>query len=123
MSNFSNRRHGTAERYQKDGCRCEPCKKAYNTYSKVLRAKRTAARGGATPDPLLPHGRVGTYRNWGCRCQRCTDAVRDDAGTRRGSVAVREACPVCGREVSVNPSGTIRKHRVDGVRCNGSVAA
>ena len=58
--------HGTPNRYNYHGCRCEECKSA----KRQQRAARVA-RGV----PEYVHGTVNGYTGYDCRCERCRAAA------------------------------------------------
>jgi hypothetical protein len=83
--------HGTASRYNNDGCRCRPCKDAWATHMARMRANRRSRLLGESPLPRAnartgpkQHGTHSAYSNWGCRCDKCCLAHLLDQRERRG---------------------------------------
>jgi len=68
-------RHGTINAYNNLACRCQPCRDAWNDYSKTRRWK---AGKGPLHGPKLPrtprHGTRFEYVKHKCRCILCRQA-------------------------------------------------
>lgn len=62
--------HGTITAYNKDRCRCEPCRDANREHNRLYR-KRARKRG--VPDDA-EHGFARVYKFFGCRCWKCATA-------------------------------------------------
>lgn len=118
--------HGTRNTYLRHKCRCEPCVKAAQEYSrewyqknaerrKMLAAKWAAANKDA--ERVIPddkHGTVSGYEYWRCRCEQCRTAVRE-AKRQYGGYQPRP----CDEDI---PHGTRSKYR-RGCRCEFCVTA
>lgn len=63
--------HGTRNRYNNYGCRCEQCRDVEREYRRAWVAR---ARSRDVPEHV--HGTFNGYNNYGCRCQACTHANR-----------------------------------------------
>ncbi len=66
-----------------NGCRCNNCRDANQTYRRERRKingdhLRASARAGRRRRRLLAdwHGTLGGYTNHRCRCEACTEAMR-----------------------------------------------
>lgn len=72
-------RHGTANGYTNQGCRCDLCRAANVELNKRQRAKR---EGSLAPDDPR-HGKPSTYSNYRCRCELCRAANAERARVNR----------------------------------------
>lgn len=77
-------KHGTEYMYNRNACRCQPCKSAHAAKQAHGVAERAAL---LSADPTIrPHGNASTYKNWGCRCDSC---VAVGVAQRRAALARR----------------------------------
>jgi hypothetical protein len=68
-------RHGTANGYNNQKCRCDRCKAGWAVYTRGVKERRKAA----AKDPQDPrHGTPAFYGNHGCRCDKCRAAWAAD---------------------------------------------
>lgn len=66
--------HGTINRYQHYGCRCDECAPVGRAYTR----ERVSARKLLLDSlPSHYHGKRSTYSNWGCRRESCVAANRE----------------------------------------------
>jgi hypothetical protein len=70
--------HGKPATYTNHGCRCDPCREAWN--AECVRRKR--ARVGLELPEGRDHGQEPSYQ-WGCRCPLCREAHRVHATEKR----------------------------------------
>lgn len=76
--------HGTLNRYNNYGCRCEDCATALREQHRAWKARASQS----VPEHV--HGTRNGYTNYDCRCQPCIDAHteyfrRYRAGRRRAT--------------------------------------
>lgn len=65
----------------REGCRCDPCKKAHRERQYAQIERRHDA---LLLDPsIAPHGSRSTYNNYRCRCEPCSDAQAAYSRKRR----------------------------------------
>lgn len=69
-------RHGTPNGYNNQGCRCQPCRDAWNAYARPYQEAYRRRKGITPRRPGRTCGTVSAY-NAGCRCQPCRDAASE----------------------------------------------
>jgi hypothetical protein len=94
--------HGTVSRANA-GCRCVPCREAWNERAKARRQRQSPPE----------HGTPSAYRNHGCRCDACRAA---------GSVANKETFNAIASGAMVLGHGS-RQRYAAGCRCGVCVHA
>lgn len=61
--------HGNYSTYSNHGCRCEPCRVAWNAYLKELRVRRSMRLTRGLVE--VEHGTLRAYSHYQCRCREC----------------------------------------------------
>lgn len=116
--------HGKMGTYTNHGCRCDPCRLAYNHAAKMRKRRKKLEFDPS--DPSVVHGKAISYER-GCRCEECRSSAATAHRQRTYGIgdlqlasmkeAQQNACAICGTVRSLFIDHDHQTGKVRGLLC------